>query len=109
MKPICGDMLKREMGRRNDIECKHNLFQQAIEKKDKIDYSDDEAVVAGHFLTEIMRKHMFGQLCPLEKGLEKFGKKGVEGTEKEIGQLHDHICFRPRRIEDMTSKERRKA
>ena len=45
----------------------------------------------------------------LEKGLKKFGEKGVKSTETEIGQLHDRQCFKPVRINDMTSQERIKA
>ena len=44
----------------------------------------------------------------LEKGLKKFGDKGVKSTEKEIGQLNDRKCFRPVWINDMTSEEHRK-
>jgi hypothetical protein len=95
--------------RRNDTEHKHNLFQQNIQKNDQIEYHNDEAVVAGHFISEIFRKYNFGQQYTLSNGLQKFGEKGVEGTEKEIGQLHDRACFKPVRIEDMTSQERRKA
>ena len=51
----------------------------------------------------------FGQQYTLAKGLQKFGEKGIEGTEKEIGQLHDRACFKPVRVEDMTSQEKRKA
>ena len=36
MKHSYADILKRNIERRNDIECKHNLFQQAIQKDDKI-------------------------------------------------------------------------
>ena len=109
MKPTCGDTLKRDLERRNDIECKHNLFQQAIKKKDELEYGNDEAAVAGHFTTELLRKHTFGQQHTLAKGLQKFGEQGVKGTEKETGQLHDQTCFKPVRIKDMTSQERRKA
>jgi hypothetical protein len=109
MKPTYGDILRRNLDRSNDIECKHNLFQQAIKRDDQIDYSHDEAVVAGHFLSELTRKFTFGQQYTLSKGLQKFGDKGIKGTEKEIGQLHDRTCFKPVRVEDMTSQERRKA
>ena len=55
------------------------------------------------------RKYNYGQQHTLEKGLKKFGERGKKGTMKEIGQLHDRVCFRPRLVETMTKEERRKA
>jgi hypothetical protein len=74
--------MKRSNERRNDIECKHNLFQQAIKKDDKIEYWNANAVVAGHFISELTRKYTFGQQFTFANGLQKFGEKGIEGTEK---------------------------
>ena len=82
MKPTHVDTLERNLECRNDIECKHNLFQQAIEKKDNLECDNDEAAVAGHFMTELLRKCTFGQQHALVKGLQKFGEQGVKGTEK---------------------------
>ena len=74
MQPTSGDILKRNLERSQDyIECKHNLFQQAIKKDDHLEYRNNEAVVAGHFITELTRKCAFGQQYTLAKGLQKFG------------------------------------
>ena len=50
-------------------------------------------MVVARFLDDM--KFGFGQQHTLEKGIKKFGDKGVKSTEKEIGQLHDRKCFRP--------------
>jgi hypothetical protein len=110
MKPTYGEIVKRNLKRSQDyIECKHNLFQQATNKDDHLEYRNDEAIVAGHFINEMAMKYNFGQQYTLAKGLKKFGEKGIKGTEKEIGQLHDRACFKPVRVEDMSNQERRKA
>ena len=105
MKTTYKEILERNIRR----EHKYNLFQQGTRLNNKLKYRDDEAIVAGHFLSELKRKFTFGQQFTLEKGLKKFGDKGVKGTEKEIGQLHDRECFKPKRIDEMTHDQRRKA
>jgi hypothetical protein len=60
-------------------------------------------------LDDIQQKYGFGQQYLLDKGLKKFGERGVKSTESEIGQLNDRKCFRPVHICDMTNDERRKA
>ena len=80
---------------KTQIEQKHNLFQQAVGKENKIEYRDDEALVVARFMDDIKHKFGFGQQYMLDKGLKKFGDKGVKFTGKEIGQLHDRKCFKP--------------
>ena len=52
---------------------------------------------------------MFGQQYTLDKGWKKFGARGIKGTKKEVGQLHNRQCFKPVLVENMTVEERRKA
>ena len=66
------------------LEHKHNIFQQAIGKDNRIEYRDNEALVVARFLDDIKQKYGFGQQYSLDKGLKKFGDKGVKYTEKEI-------------------------
>ena len=102
-------VLRKNNTKKVEIEQKHNLFQQAIGRENKIEYRDDEAPVVARFLDDINLKYGFGQQYMLEKGLKKFGTEGIKSTEKEIGQLHDRNCFRPVHIKDMTQNEQRKA
>ena len=90
-------------------EQKHNLFQQSMNDKHKTECCDDEATVAAQFLTESTGKFAFRQHHSSEKGLKKFGEAGVTGTENELGQSHDRACFKPVRVEEMTSEQHRKA
>ena len=55
MKPTYGDTLRRNSKHYENLECKHNLFQQSIKKDDQMEYHNDEAIVAGRFMSEIMR------------------------------------------------------
>ena len=66
-------------------------------------------MVVARFMDNLKLKFGFGQQYMLEKGLKKFGDKGIESTKKEIGQLHDRKLFRPVHVKDITSNERRKA
>jgi hypothetical protein len=43
------------------MEQKHNLFQQAVGRDNKIEYRDDEAPVVARFLDDIHQKYGFGQ------------------------------------------------
>ena len=58
------------------------FFNKAAGKSNRIKYRDDEAPVVARFLDDIRQKYVFGQQYMLEKGLKKFGEKGVKSTEK---------------------------
>ena len=45
----------------------------------------------------------------LQKGLKKFGERGLEASKKEIGQLYKRTCFTPIDVSTMTDSERKKA
>ena len=51
------------------MEHKHNLFQQAVGKDNKIEYRNDKALVVAQFLDDIKQKFGFGQQYTLNKGL----------------------------------------
>jgi hypothetical protein len=51
----------------------------------------------------------FLQTYSLKAGLKKFGEAGKEATMKEMRQLHDRVVFKPIRISEMTSRERKRA
>ena len=51
-------------------------------KENRIEYREDEALVVARFMDDIKMKFGFGQQYMLEKGLKKFGEKGIESTEK---------------------------
>ena len=59
-----------------------------------------------------MSKKKFYQLVQtytLKRGIKKFGIKGKKAAYKEIRQLHDRVVFKPVRVEDLTTLERRRA
>ena len=51
----------------------------------------------------LMTQHM------LHKGLKLFRERGVKAIGKEVGQLHNQVCFKPISVKLMNTNERRKA
>ena len=45
----------------------------------------------------------------MNKGLNKFGKKGRNSACKESHQIHNHIVFKPMDLNSLTPDERKKA
>jgi len=51
---------------------------------------------------------MLNQVC-IKKGLKKFGEEGNNALLKELSQLHQRDALLPKKKEDMTYEERKKA
>ena len=80
-----------------------------MSEESTLECDDDNALMTCRCLDDIKQKWGFGQQHTSDEGLKKFGDRGVEGTQKEIGQLHNRKCFRSVRIEDMPNDEQQKA
>ena len=52
---------------------------------------------------------MFIQTYSLNKGIKKFGQKGMDAATKEMKQLHNRTVFEGIKIQDMTPLERKRA
>ena len=52
---------------------------------------------------------MFIQTYSLNKGIKKFGQKGMDAATKEMKQLHNRTIFEGIKIEEMTPLERKRA
>ena len=44
----------------------------------------------------------------LAKGLQKFGRDGMQAATKEMEQMHNHKCFEPINIEELNMEEKRR-
>ena len=91
------------------IEQNHNMFYQAVKKKNSLQYDQEESIVLAWLIDNLNLKTQLGQQYTYLKGLKQFVKKEETGIEKEIGQLHDRTCFKPIHVKDMKANERRKA
>jgi hypothetical protein len=94
----------------------HNLMTNvSTNPKDDREYTIEQAQIMAHFIRNANNKVdngktvCFGQQYMLKQGLKKFGESGREATKKEIGQLHERVCFEPISVKDMTKSERMKA
>ena len=92
----------------------HNLFATGAQFANRMEYTEEIALVAVRFIDEIRMKvnqqgASFAQQYQLQKGLKKFGKRGMEGARKEADQLHRRNCFRPVDVSTLTPAEKRKA
>ena len=96
-----------------DLEQCHNMV--ATESNCKtIEYEGVIAGVAARFIHEMNERPMvegksMAQQYILQKGLKLFGKRGETAALKEVGQLHDRVCFKPLDVVTMTPEEKRKA
>ena len=45
----------------------------------------------------------------MKKGLKKFLETGVQAAKKELGQLHQQVCFAPVDVSKLTPSELKKA
>ena len=68
-----------------------------------------ESIVMAQLMEEITTRYNLMTQHMLHKGLKIFGKKGVKAIGKEVGQLHDRVCFQPVSVKSMNANERRKA
>jgi len=97
------------------VESHHNLPTNMHFKSRKvIEYSLTSAQVAARFMTEANEKvsiqgASFAQQYSLQKGMQKFGKKGADAVTKELDQLHKRNCFVPIDVSKLTTSERKKA
>ena len=70
-----------------------------------MEYEPDMAQVIAQLMTEInMRASAegasFAQQYLLQKGLKKFGEKGMAASRKELDQLHNRNCFGPLNVSE---------
>ena len=79
-----------------------NLFTDGV--KPDIECETYEECVA---LVTIMVN--FAQTFSLKQGIKRFGNKGKEAAKTEMEQLHMRNCFVPRKVNEMTSEQRKKA
>ena len=49
------------------------------------------------------------EVYSLVKSIREFGDNGLSSAIKEMSQLHDRICWKPRTLESLTHEERQKA
>jgi len=97
------------------VESHHNLpTNMRFKSKKVIEYSLTSAQVAARFMTEANEKvsiqgASFAQQYSLQKGMQKFGKKGANAVTKELDQLHKRNCFVPIDVSKLTTSERKKA
>ena len=49
------------------------------------------------------------EVYSLVKGIQEFGENSLSSAVKEMSQLHDRICWKPRKLESLTNEEREKA
>ena len=96
----------------------HNIIVDDTSDIKTLEYKQDMASVIGKLITDInggvMRRRLdfvqvFAQQYLLDKGIKKFGKKGVDASYKEMEQLHKRTCFTPLDVSQMTKEEKRKA
>ena len=62
--------------------------------------TDHEETILGYCMAKVYS---------LVKGIQEFGENGLSSAIKEMSQLHDRICWKPRKLETLTTEEREKA
>ena len=73
---------------------KHNLpTQMTPESENYMEYDPKDALVVAQLIIDIMLRASadgasFAQQCLLNKGLQKFGERGLDASYKELDQLH---------------------
>ena len=97
------------------LETCHNLIAQVSPNPDlDREYTPQVAMIMARVIADINARATaegasFGQQYILQKGLKKFGDRGMQGTMKELDQLHRRTCFSPIDISKLTPEEKRKA
>ena len=113
----------RRSGRRGEVPTRFGTYHVHLHnvKNQQEDYSIESAQILAHVMCHYnnmgrgkntMSKKKFYQLVQtytLKRGIKKFGIKGKQAAYKEIRQLHDRVVFKPVRVEDLTTLERRRA
>lgn len=94
----------------------HNLMTNvSMNPEEDQEYTIEQAQIMAHFIRNINdtvedgKAVCFGQQYMLKQGLKKFGERGRQATKKEVGQLHERVCFEPISVKEMTKTERIKA
>ena len=75
----------------------------------RIYYDLNETVVMTQVMEHIGLQLSLAQQHIIHKGLKKLRIEGKKAIGKEIGQLHNRICFKPVHIKLMNTNKRRKA
>ena len=78
-----------------------NLLTQGV--KPDIEYAGGDAVVLAQIMVNLV------QTFSLKKGIKKFGERGVAAALTEMEQLHQRDCWKPRKVEDLTPEQKKKA
>ena len=98
-----------EVGKKQ-VEMIHDLPTNMTFKLRKvIEYSLNVAQIAAKFITKANEKVMiqgasFAQQYSLQKGMQKFGKKGANVVTKELDQLHKRNRFVPIDVSKLTTE-----
>ena len=88
----------------------HNIVSQRMKTVTKdLEYDETDAWIICLFMREANQNKSFAQQYILQKGLKRFGQAGVDAMKKEMGQLHDRVCFYPISIATLTREEKKKA
>ena len=92
----------------------HNLIHQGIKQDNKIEYDCKTGLYIARTMSEIRSQSMlkgysYAQQYSLKKGLKKFGDAGKVAATKELDQLYKRDAYRPIKVKDLTSIEKRKA
>ena len=112
-KPV--ERLEPTMKGQSYLEYCHNLTDQVHPNPiEDTEYTQDKAILIALFMTEMNercchRANEFIETYTLAQGIKKFGQRGKDAAFKEMEQLHQRICFRPKLINELTSEERRRA
>lgn len=85
----------------------HSPTHLNTQANDTVEYSIDTAKVIAWTIDRM--NHQFAQTYSLTKGFKTFGKKGRQAAHEEMKQLHDRIVFKPVKVEELTTVERRRA
>ena len=80
------------------------------------EYDTEKASIIAMAINELNKKYdrknktvSFAQQYSLNKGLQKFGKRGEEAAFKEVKQLHQRECFIPKDVTTLTLQENKRA
>ena len=75
---------------------------------ESLQYKSHKAAVLSNFISSIPESS-HAQMYILQKGIKKFGAKGVKAAKEELRQIHDQVCFRALAVKALTRRERHRA
>ena len=104
-----------EQEEKANLEKSHNLATQVSPNpSEDVEYKTELALLIARVMGDIneqvtIKGATFAQQYMLKQGLKKFGRRGHEGAQKEMDQLHRRNCFCPVSVKNLSEKERRQA